>query len=146
MPRADHPYTDNDLRTEATRQYAEVLDFPDRLEVGDEMQGQPIASTVVDLEPETGEPLEMSRTWGQLSGDGFHTSRNEVHKLLEGAADVSQWAINLGADVLVPSEHHVDIDCEGVLAVRIHYAFHMDLPQHLREAFIAAIHASAKDF
>jgi hypothetical protein len=92
----DRPYTDDDLRTEAARQYAEALRSPDLLEVGDEMQGQPIPSTVVDLEPDTGEPLEMSRTWGQLSGDDFHDARNEIHELLDSAPDVSRWAVRLG--------------------------------------------------
>jgi hypothetical protein len=93
----NQPYTDDDLRREAARQYAEALHNPGLIDVQDGMQGTPIPSTVVDLEPETGEPLEMSRAWHQLSGDGFHDARNEVHELLESAVDLSRWAVDLGA-------------------------------------------------
>lgn len=83
----DHPYTDDDLRHEAARQHAEVLRAPDPLEVGDEMQGRPIASRAGDTH---------TVRWGQLSGDDFHNARNEIHQLLNGAVDVSRWAVNLG--------------------------------------------------
>ncbi|MFJ4785074.1 hypothetical protein [Streptomyces sp. NPDC088794] len=79
------PYTDDDLRTEAARQYAEVLRAPDRLEVGDEMRDQPVPSQ------------NGSVRWGQLSCDDFHDARNEVHELLDSAVDMSAWSVNLGA-------------------------------------------------
>lgn len=84
----DHPYTDDDLRTEAARQYAEVLRAPDRLEVGDEMQGQPVPSR------------SGSVRWGELSDDDFHDAGNEVHELLDSAVDMSAWSVNLGARYL----------------------------------------------
>lgn len=82
------PYTDDDLRREAARQYAEVLRAPDRLEVGDEMAGQPILSR------------SGSVRWGELSGDDFHDAGNEVHELLDSAVDMSAWSVNLGARYL----------------------------------------------
>lgn len=85
------PYTDDDLRTEAARQYAEVLRAPDRLEVGDEMAGQPILSRVDDA---------GTMRWGQLSDDDFHDAGNEVHQLLDSAVDMSAWSVNLGARYL----------------------------------------------
>jgi hypothetical protein len=79
------PYTDDDLRTEAARQYAEVLRAPDLLEVGDEMQGQPVPSQ------------SGSVRWGELSDDDFHDARKQVHELLDDAVDASAWSVNLGA-------------------------------------------------
>lgn len=96
----DTPYTDADLRAEAARQHAAALHAPDRVAVGEEMELQPIPSTVIGLEPDTGEPLKMSRTWKQLSDDDFHDAHNQVHELLEDAVDLSQWAVNLGASFL----------------------------------------------
>ncbi|MFF1284394.1 hypothetical protein ACFVY4_27080 [Streptomyces sp. NPDC058299] len=100
MTTTQQPYTEEDLRREATRQYADILRNPDRLEVQDEMHCKPIPSTTVDLEPATGEPLEMSRAWHHLPTDDFHDAANEVHELLEGAVDVSRWSIDLGACAL----------------------------------------------
>jgi hypothetical protein len=82
------PYTDDDLRREAARQYAEVLRAPDRLEVGDEIQGQPIPSR------------SGSVRWGALSDDDFHDANREVHELLDSAVDMSAWSVNLGARYL----------------------------------------------
>jgi hypothetical protein len=81
-------YTDDDLRAEAARQYAEVLRAPDRLEVGDEMAGQPVPSRSGGVR------------WGELSGDDFHDAGNEVHELLDSAVDMSAWSVNLGARYL----------------------------------------------
>lgn len=87
------PYTDDDLRREAARQYAEIVSQPDLLEVGDEMRARPIASTA-------GDSPEKALIWGQLSGDDFHDARNEVQELLDDAVDLSRWAVDLGASVL----------------------------------------------
>jgi len=84
------PYTNDDLRREAARQYAEIVSMPDLLEVGDEMRPRPIAST-------SGDTPETATTWGQLSGDDFHDARNEVQELLDDVADMSRWAVDLGA-------------------------------------------------
>lgn len=81
-------YTDNDIRHEAARQYADVLRSPDLLEVGDEMQPHPVPSRTGDAE---------TVRWGQLSGDDFHDARNEIHELLDGVPDLSRWAVDLGA-------------------------------------------------
>ena len=86
----DQPYTDRDLRHEAARQYAEVLRAPDRDETRDEMQSRPIPSRSSD------EPF----LWNWLTDDDLHDAANEVHQLLDGAPDVSEWAVNLGADGL----------------------------------------------
>jgi hypothetical protein len=82
------PYTDDDLRAEAARQYAEVLSAPDLLEVGDEMQDRPVPSRSGNVR------------WGELSDDDFHDARNEVHELLDDAVELSAWSVNLGARYL----------------------------------------------
>jgi hypothetical protein len=87
----NRPYTDDDLRAEAARQYAEVLRSPDRIEVQDEMQGTAIPSR---------SDADQTVRWGQLSGDEFHDAANEVHELLDDAPNLSRWAIDLSACVL----------------------------------------------
>lgn len=137
------PYTDADLRFEAARQYAEALSFPDRLEVRDEMQGQPIPSTVVDLEPETGEPLEMSRTWGQLSDDDFHDAGNEVHDLLDNLPDLSRWAVDLSASHLRKTTHLAwGHGTNWDLAVQI--AHRPGLSDELHEAIVGAVRGAVR--
>lgn len=84
------PYTDDDLRAEAARQYAEVLTAPDKTEVRDEMHTAPIPSRRHD---------ETVR-WGQLSANDFHAASSEVYELLDDAPDLSCWAIDLAASVL----------------------------------------------
>ena len=84
------PYTDDDLRTEAARQYAEILRAPDLLEVGGEMYGQPIPSTAGG---------DLVR-WRELGSEDWRDARNEVRELLTSVADVSRWAVDLGANHL----------------------------------------------
>lgn len=90
----DLTHTDDDLRREAARQYAEVLRNPDLLEVGDEMRDTPIPSAAAEQESENG------LTWGHLPYDDFHNARNEVQELLDSAVDMSAWSVNLGARYL----------------------------------------------
>lgn len=84
------PYTETDLRHEAARQYAAILHAPDLAEVGEEMYGQPIPSTVAG----------QTVRWRDLSGDDWHDARNGIHEHLEDAVDLSRWAVDLGACAL----------------------------------------------
>lgn len=137
------PYTDDDLRAEAARQHATLTEDPDFIGVGERMEYTPIPSTVVDLEPETGEPLEMSRSWHHLGEDDFTAAQRDIRRLIKGAADVAGWAVNLGADGLEPDGHTLqlgmkeagDDDSERPF-VRLHFAFHPDATDAERDRFV----------
>lgn len=135
----DRPYTDEDLRTEAARQHKTATEDPDFMGIGEQMDGMPIPSTVVDLEPETGEPLEMSRAWNHLSPDDFEAAQRAVDDLLGKAADVSDWAINLGADGLEPEDHSITVNGDARPIARIHFAFEPGMPDEMRTALVEGI-------
>ena len=140
---SDRPYTDDDLRAEAARQHATLTDDPDYMGVGEQMDGTPIPSTVVDLEPETGEPLEMSRAWSHLGEHDFDEAQRKIHDLINGAADVSEWAINLSVDGLEPDGHTLQLgakeagdDDSEMPFVRLHFAFHPTATPDERDRFV----------
>lgn len=136
MTTTDRPYTDDDLRAEAARQLALSTEDPDFMGIGERMQDSEIDSL---LPPEEADGAEGTH-WGDLSREDFDTAQRAIDDLLTNAADVSEWAVNLGADGLEPDDEHVDIAHGGVTGVRIHFAFHPDLPEELRASVIAAVH------
>ncbi|MFF7147535.1 hypothetical protein ACFZAO_05610 [Streptomyces griseoaurantiacus] len=135
----DRPYTDDDLRAEAANQHANLTEDPDFLGIGEQMHGRVIESTVVDLEPETGEPLEMGRAWHHLSEDQFETAQRKIHDLITGAADLSEWAIDLGADGLKPDEHQLTWSAGEQPIVRVHFAFHDGMSAESRDYLVTAV-------
>ncbi|MGX1116364.1 hypothetical protein RKD37_001727 [Streptomyces ambofaciens] len=86
----ERPYTDTDLRAEAARQHDQILD--EALEfvgVGESMQDAYVGSTLHG---------EEGSTWSELvDGEAFGEAQEKIHALIRGAADVSEWAVNLGA-------------------------------------------------
>jgi hypothetical protein len=141
----EQPYTDDDLRAEAARQHALSLEDPDFMGIGERMDCTPIPSRVVDLEPETGEPLEMSRAWSHLPREDFDAAQRNIDNLLTSAADVSDWAVNLGADGLAPHAETIDIPTEGgEIGVRILFAFHPQITPALRKVIIDAVRDDAR--
>jgi hypothetical protein len=141
----ERPYTDEDLRHEAARQHFIATTDPDFMGIGEQMQGTPIPSTVVDLEPEIHEPIEMARAWSHLAPDDFEAAQDSVDRLLGDAVDVSRWAIDLGADGLMPDEQHIDILGGGRTVVRILFASDPDMPNELRQKLIQAINDAVAD-
>ena len=129
------PYTDEDLRHEAARQLLLSVEDPDFMGIGERMDGTPIPSTVVDLEPETGEPLEMSRAWSHLPREDFDAAQRSIDELLTCAADTSDWAINLGADGLEP--HGRALDAGDGPRFRVHFAFAKDMSDDDRNDLIS---------
>ena len=111
----DTPYTDNDLRTEAARQHAALADDPDFMGVGEAMEDRAITQDRVAL-------------WGDLGEDQYDAAQRKIHDLINGAADVSRWAIDLGAEELTPAEHHLIHGDEGG---PVRAAFHIALDPHL---------------
>jgi hypothetical protein len=111
---SDRPYTDDDLRAEAARQHATLTEDPDFVGVGEQMDDE---------------------EWRSLNADDFDAAQRSIHDLINGAADVSEWAVNLGADGLEPSPHVINLDGDNGPFVRIHFAFHPDMPERDRQRF-----------
>lgn len=120
----DRPYTDDDLRAEAARQHATLAEDPDYMGVGEQMDDRFVRYEVVD--PEHGDLMPPPGTprWNELGEHEFDVAQNQIHDLINGAADVSEWAVNLGADGLEPDEHVVTA---GENRVRVHFAFAADM-------------------
>lgn len=126
----DLPYTDADLHHEAARQLKNATEDPDFMGIGEQMDYTPIQSSFVDPDPEQGTKPLSFRTWNQLSHGDFGNAQRAIDDLLGKAADVSEWAVNLGADGLTPTAYYIDIknpDGSG-LTGRIHFAFRPDIP------------------
>lgn len=134
----DRPYTDQDLRAEATTQHAGLTEDPDFLSVGEAMCDRLVPSTVVEPDQD-----DTGSTWEELlpydSGDGeheaFNTAQRKIHDLVRGAADVSEWAVNLGADGLEPSSNIVELKAGDTPIIRVHAAFHPDMDADARNEF-----------
>lgn len=80
----EQPYTRDDLLTEAAHQYSSLTQDPDWMGVGEGMEGDEL--------------------WDSLSEREFGEAQREIHSLLTSAADVSTWAIEVGAADLEPHE------------------------------------------
>jgi hypothetical protein len=122
----DRPYTDDDLRTEAARQHYLATTDPDFMGIGEQMQDHEIV-------PDGGV------TWGDLSEDNFDAAQHAIDDLLGKAADVSDWAINLGADGLEPEDHSITINGGDKPIARVHFAFEPGMPDEMREALVQGI-------
>ena len=74
----------------------------------------------------------------RLTGGSLLSSR-----LSFGAADVSEWAVNLGADGLQPDAHTLQLGEDpgdgDRPRVRMHFAFHPDMPDADRDHFVMAL-------
>lgn len=134
----ERPYTDDDIRAEAARQLATSMTDPDFMGIGEQMEDSTVAST---------EDGDTGLTWHELlvpEGGGSYEAYGEAQRaiddLLGKAADVSEWAINLGADGLEPSDEHViTLDGDGKPIVRVHFAFEPDMPEEMRDALVRGI-------
>jgi hypothetical protein len=136
------PYTSEDLRAEAARQHAKFTAEPDLGIVGEVMENGYVPSVETD---EDG----SARTWTELlEPDGEETreytdASRAVCDLIRGAADVSEWAVTLGADGLQPDGHTLQLGASGPGAddeerpfVRLHFAFHPDALPEDRDRFV----------
>lgn len=69
--------------------------------------------------------------WG---GDEWDAYVEDAEKLVRSARDLTDWAISLGADGLVPDVHRIDIGwSDGPLQARLLIAFDKDMPDDERE-------------
>jgi hypothetical protein len=126
----DLPYTDADLRHEATRQLKNTTEDADFVGIGEQMTGTVIPSR-------TGEPRACWHDLDDLDGDAFGDAQRAIDDLLSKAADTSAWAITLGADQLAPAARVIDIGGpDGGIAGRLHFAFDPTMPHSLRDEVI----------
>ncbi|WP_200309146.1 hypothetical protein [Streptomyces adelaidensis] len=126
------PYTDDDLRTEAASQHKALTEDPDYTGIGEAMDDDIVPST----EPGGG------KTWATLLLDdaAFDEARDQISDLISKAADVSRWAVGLGADGLQPSDEHViTIGADDKPIARIHFAFEPGMPEEMRTALVQGI-------
>lgn len=126
----DRPYTDDDLRAEAARQHATLTEDPDFMGVGEQMQDQ-------EVTPGGGV------AWDDFRDETFDAAQRSIHDLINGAADVSQWAINLGADGLEPDEHQFTLSAREQPIIRVHFGFAPKLSDEARAAFVEGLGAAA---
>ena len=140
---SDRPYTDDDLRAEAARQHATLTEDPDFMGVGEMMEDSVVEST--------DDGTSARKTWHELlvpptpndEYEAYGAAQRKIHDLINGAADVSEWAVNLGADGLEPTEHVVQLGEDpgdgDRPRVRMHFAFHPDMPDADRDHFVMAL-------
>lgn len=115
MPEA--PYTDDDLIAEAARQHKILTEDPDFMGIGEQMEGR--------------------EQWDALDNDAFDAAQRKLDRLLEGAADTSEWAIRCGVDGLEPHREAIDSGPHDGTHVRVHFAFSADIPAEARARYIA---------
>lgn len=129
----NRPYTDSDLRTEAAVALAALGTLPTPAD---------IRRSLPDAYIESRRTSESGReaTWAGVLGEtGLGVPVGEIHALVEGAADVSEWAVNLGADGLEPSLHVLNLDGDSKPIVRLHMAFDPAMPEGARQRFGLAL-------
>ncbi|MGK3107912.1 MULTISPECIES: hypothetical protein [Streptomyces] len=139
----DRPYTDDDLRAEAARQHKKLTEDPDFMGIGEQMGDASVVHT---------DDGETSLTWQELlvpegggSWDAFDAAQRKIHDLINGAADVSDWAVALGADGLEPDGHTLQLgasdgsDSDDEPTVRLHFAFHPDMEAADRDRFVVQL-------
>lgn len=134
-------YTQDDLRAEAARQLSTASTDPDFMGIGEQMDGTFIESTIVDPDPQTGTERITGRTWDELDRDEFGAVMRKIDDLINGAADVSDWAIQLGADGMEPEERTLWMGPADKPAVRVMFAFAEDMSDADRDDFISEIAA-----
>ncbi|MFJ4837137.1 PAS domain-containing protein [Streptomyces sp. NPDC088746] len=144
----DQPYTPADLIAEAARQHATLSEDAEFMCVGEMMQDSEVASlapqhTAEDID---GQPNDADGvTWQQLlpleadACEAYDLAQNRIYDLIRGAADVSAWAVQLGADGLQPEDHTLTVEGDGRPLVRVHVAFAPELNDDARAAFILGL-------
>jgi hypothetical protein len=136
----DRPYTDDDLRAEAARQHAAFLRDPAFMRIGKQMTGTVIPSR-------NGEPRACWHDLDDLDGDAFVDAQRAIADLLTNAADISEWAINLGADGLEPLPEQLSAQTDTGPWFRLHFAVRPDMPDDMRRALVEGVGAEiAKHF
>lgn len=130
----DLPYTDADLRAEAASCLSALGALPTAADIR-----RSLPDTYIDSHRTPASGREA--TWAAVVGeDGLGVLADEIHALIDGAADVSEWAVNLGADGLQPDGHTLQLGVDpgdgDRPRVRMHFAFHPDMDDARRDQFV----------
>lgn len=112
-------YTEEDIRVEAARQYKEILSDSGYTSVGERMDGE-------------------SR-WRGLDDDDWDKAANAVEDRLDKVADLSRWAVDMGANGLQPSGDGVTAKAGDVPRVQVHFAFAPDVNEEARFKVITSV-------
>jgi hypothetical protein len=132
----DRPYTDDDLLAEAARQHVALTEDPDFMGVGEQMQGSEIESL---LPPEEADGAEGPHWDEVLDEDQFSDAQRRIHGLISSAADVSEWAVHLGADGLEPLPEQLTAHTDYSPWFRLHFAVRPDMPDDMRRALVEGV-------
>lgn len=115
-------YTDEDLLTEAAKQHHAATTDPDFTGVGEQMDDE----------------------CGALNNqDDFDEAQRKIHGLISNAADLSGWAVALGAEGLVPDGHVISISADESPLMRLHFAFSPELSEEDRDRLVMGIAQTA---
>ena len=102
--------------------------------------GEQMADTEIDSHLPPVEADEAGPHWGEaLDSNEFEVAQRAIHDLIRGAADVSEWAVNLGADGLEPYDGQLTLDGDDKPFARIHFAFDPDMPEEMRLALVEGV-------
>ncbi|CAM5265553.1 hypothetical protein [Streptomyces fumanus] len=127
---SDQPYTDDDLRAEAARQLSAHGPGASREQTYAAMLDAPIEST-----RDTDGP-----TWSEaLDAPDLSTPAATINALINDAADVSEWAVHLGADGLEPLGEQLTAHTQNGPWFRLHFAVRPDMPDDMRRALVEGI-------
>lgn len=110
------PYTEQDLRAEAARY------------LGDDWDSLGIITALAEREP-----------WASLPQEQFNEAFDKILDLVTGASDLSRWAVDMGTEGLMADRRFVDIGSAGRIGVRVHFAFHPDMPEAMRASVVDAV-------
>ncbi|MER7707199.1 hypothetical protein ABTX81_30400 [Kitasatospora sp. NPDC097605] len=115
------PYTDIDLRIEAASQLDTAGEDFSYLGIAEAMQGE--------------EP------WSTLDAGDFDTAHRKIDDLLRNAPGLGDWAVEMGADGLVPYDRALTVlgDTSKQPLVRVHFAFAPEMSEAARNAFVTGL-------
>ncbi|MFI6491258.1 hypothetical protein [Streptomyces sp. NPDC050564] len=133
------PHTPNPRHLEQT-----MTDQPTRPWFDDQ-----ITAHAIWLQKTHGDSLETLTVTETADDHGMDTSdwRGEdwdayidaVWKILRNAPNLTEWAINLGADGLQPDEHQLTWSAGDQPIVRVHLAFHSGMHAEARDYLVTAV-------
>ncbi|MDX2628615.1 hypothetical protein QBA57_28745 [Streptomyces scabiei] len=74
-----------------------------------------------------------------LDEDQFSDAQRRIHGLISSAADVSEWAVQLGADGLEPLPEQLTAHTDYSPWFRLHFAVRPDMSDDMRRALVEGV-------